>query len=646
MSTFRKLPLNDSYYLWAVTVGDGAIPFEHRELTGVEELGSPSRFDLVVFCPDAVSAPDVLGKPCSIQLENDLGSRTVAGIVTRFSASATTNPREGRRYRLAVRSSLELGHLGRRTRIYQDATVPDIVERLLAEGLYDRSALRRRLTGTYTPRRYLVQYAESDAAFVRRLCEDEGLYFRFEAKDGVESFHLEDTSSSADAPLAEPLTVRDASGTRGTRATAWDLRQALTRRPGKVTLRDFDPDKPALLLEGVATGHQVASEEKVEVYEAPGRFRDAAQGAARARLRLESLRASAEACSFTTLAPTVYPGCLVTLEADAAYVGTADLLGDVFVTRVSHRLTRGGEASSATVTAIPKGTPFRLPRVTPRPRIAGVHTALVTGPPGQEIHTDAAGRVTVSFHWDREGPRDDGSSLPIRVVQANVPGSLATPRVGWEVLVAFEDGDPDRPFVMGRVYNAKQPPPQSLPANKTVMSLGTFSSPGAGTKNELRFDDGAGREHVAVDAGFGLHTSVANNRMVQVVKVEELTVGGSQTIQIGAKQAVSVTQAYFVDVASQTASVGASQSIYVKGDIGVSVDSETVMVGGALLEKVGNPVAGALNLAKSAALAGVGQLGVAGMVVSTAAGIGLAVADRQRVAQNSLYVNFSETPSQ
>jgi type VI secretion system secreted protein VgrG len=609
----------------ALTVGDGTIPFECRELLGEERLGEPSRFDVVAFSAQPVLIDDVLGQPCSIRIENQHGGRTVAGVVTRFSAVATSNPTAGRSYRLAVRSKLELGTLGRRTRVYQKKSVVDVIKQVLAGGIYDPAAVVVRTSEAHAPREYLVQYEESDADFIRRLCEEDGLYFRFEAADGVESFHLEDTSSAADAALDDPLTVVDAGGLRGTRACAWDPSLAIQRRAGKVTLRDYAYATPAVLLEGVAVGSIAAAEEAVEVYEAPGRFASASDGEKRAKLRLQSLRCDAETIGFSTSATSTFPGSVVTLEVDPGFSGAARPEGELFVTSVSHRFRLGGDEYAIAVRAIPKDVPFRLARVTPRPRIAGVHTAVVTGPSGQEIHTDAQGRVTVRFHWDREGPLDDKSSLPIRVAQPNTPGSMLIPRVGWEVLVVFEDGDPDRPVVMGRVFNAKQPPSQSLPANKTVTSIGTFSSPGGGTKNELRFDDAAGREHVAIDAGFGLTTTVANNRVAQVAKVEELTVGGSQKVTVGANQKVAVTQAYLVDVASQTASVGGVQKIYVKGDMGVSVGSETVMVGGALLEKVGNPVAGAAAFAKSAALAGVGQLGVAGMVVSQAGGLAMAV---------------------
>ena len=104
-----------------------------------------------------------------------------------------------------------------------------------------------------------------------------------------------------------------------------------------------------------------------------------------------------------------------------------------------------------------------LPRVTPRPRVEGTQTAVVVGPPGEEIFTDKYGRVKVQFHWDREGKHDNTSSCWIRVVQpasGASSGSLVIPRVGQEVVVAFEEGDPDRPIVIGVVYDSTQP---SLP---------------------------------------------------------------------------------------------------------------------------------------------------------------------------------------
>ena len=237
------------------------------------------------------------------------------------------------------------------------------------------------------------------------------------------------------------------------------------------------------------------------------------------------------------------------------------------------------------------------------------------------------------FGWDRDGPADHNSSRPIRVSQPNTPGSMVIPRVGWEVFVAFEDGDPNRPYVVGKTYNGKQLPPFPLPANKTVTALQTRSSPGAGGQHSIHFDDAAGRQHVRIDATFAKTTTVANNMHTQTAKVEVRTVGANLTCEVGAEEDVSVTQAMIIEVASQHASVGGVQSIHTKGDQTTKTGSELVAVGGALLEKVGNPVTGALNLGKAVALAGVGllgdklgkigQLGIFGKIASKAVGWGL-----------------------
>jgi type VI secretion system secreted protein VgrG len=192
---------------------------------------------------------------------------------------------------------------------------------------------------------------------------------------------------------------------------------------------------------------------------------------------------------------------------------------------------------------------------------------------------------------------------------------MLLPRVGWEVLAAFEDGDPDRPYIVGRTYNAKQVPPFSLPGNKTVTAIGTFSSPGGAKQNQIRFDDAAGRQNVSFGAGFGKSTSVANNMVTQTVKNEALGIKASQSRTVGATEDVSVTEAYVSTLGSQSGTVGGSQKIYVKGDMTVGVGSETVLVGGACLEKVGNPVAGAKALGKAAAMQGAGALGAVGGAV-------------------------------
>ncbi len=193
-------------------------------------------------------------------------------------------------------------------------------------------------------------------------------------------------------------------------------------------------------------------------------------------------------------------------------------------------------------------------------------------------------------------------------MQPNTPGSMLIPRVGWEVLVAFEDGDPDRPYVLGRTYNAKQPPPFPLPANKTITALSTVSSPGGAKQNAFHIDDGAGRQHMVWNAGFAKTTTVANNMVTQTVGFEAHGVKGSQTWSIGGNQTLSVQNALMVSVGSQSASVSGMQKLLIKATGSTSVGSEAVLVGGALIEQVGNPATGAKAFAQAAVLAGVSEI--------------------------------------
>jgi type VI secretion system secreted protein VgrG len=585
-----------------------------------ERLGEPLAIELAIVSADPIEVRSVLSQPCAVRVEVGPSARTLCGVVTRVSALATARVDDVRRYRVTVRSGLAVLEHRRRSRVFQHLPVPAIVERVLAEGGYPASAVRTALQEEHPPRAYVVQYDESDAAFVRRLCEEEGLYFRFEAGEDEEVVVLEDTSPSAPPALDGPLPVVDESMLSSRSLVAFGCGSARERAPGTVTARGYDHEHPSAALEAVALGGG-ASERGVEVYATPanGALRDdPARNAARL---LESLRAEAATVSFRTTAVALAPGLSVTLACDDGLPGTARPDGKYLVVGLDHRWSRTSDRYALEVRAVPLAVPYRLPKRTPRPRIAGLHTAVVTGPPGEEVHVDDQGRVRVRFPWDREGPSDHGSSLPIRVVQPNMPGSMLLPRVGWEVLVLFEDGDPDRPLVLGRTYNAKQPPPHSLPANKTMTSLATASSPGGKKENALTFDDGAGRQQFAIGAGNDKSLTVGGSMVAQTAKNESHGVSGSQSRSVGASEDVSVGQAYAVAVGSQSASVGGTQRLYVKGNFAVGVGSESVAIGGALLEQVGDPASGAANLAFAAALSGAAAQGAAGGLFAGAVGL-------------------------
>lgn len=581
-------------------VADVDVRFECRALRGREALGEVLRLEIEVVAAEPVDAQRMLRKPCEVLIEADVGERVVHGIVVRVVAMATAQAESARRYEVAVRSAVHRLALRRRTRVFQHLTVPAIVQAVLHDAGFDGQTYSSALTSSYDEREYVVQYAEDDLSFLRRLCEEEGLYFRFEPRGGFDAFVLEDSSRHATPAGAGPLPLVDDAALAAGRAIAWEWSERRGRRAGRVVLRDHDHQHPAALLEGrAAAGSDV--EQGIEVYEAPGRFLREPDGAARARTLLEAHRADSRTIQIRTTELALAPGLSFELKAlgwdAAAHVPD----GQHLVVSLDHEWRADAPRYEIGVTAIPADVPYRLPRRAPRPRIAGLHPAVVTGPKGEEIHVDAAGRVRVRFFWDREGPTDGGSSLPVRVMQPNLGGAMLIPRVGWEVIVAFEDGDPNRPVIVGRAYNARRPPPFALPVNKTVTSLASPSSPGGRCENAIHFDDAAGRQHMSWSAGSGKTTVVANNMVTQTVGNEVCAVG-SQTFTIGGSESLSVKAALGTSAASQSLSVGGSQTVRVTADMGISTGSEAVSVGALLFERVGDPIKGVIALAEAAAI--------------------------------------------
>ncbi|MCC6524046.1 MAG: type VI secretion system tip protein VgrG [Polyangiaceae bacterium] len=584
-------------------------------LDGEERLGEPCAFTLEVTAPEPLDPPALVGAPAAILLGGSFDARVVHGIVVSLTALATSQAPSVRRYRLTVRSPAHLLTLRRRSRVFQDKSVPQIVRQVFEDAGLGGEAYREALCASHPPRRYVTQYDETDLDFVRRLCEEEGLYFSFEPGEGRDAFLLEDSSTMAPKAQDDALALVDASGLGADAPIAYEAKVARSRRPGKVRLRDYWHEQPGVDLEAQAEAGSDA-EKAVEIYRAPFGYGSPAEGKRLAGLYLESLRASALAFTFKSTLLALRPGLRQALEVDAGYAGSARPDGECFVVAVRHRFRTGDRERVFAIEAIPGAVPYRLPRVTPRPTIAGVASAFVTGASGEEIHTDDLGRVKVRFHWDREQPFDDKSSLPVRVLQPNLPGPQLIPRVGWEVMVAFEGGDPDRPYVLGRVYDGKWPPPFALPANKTMTALGTVSSPGAACANIFHIDDAAGKEHMVWGAGFDKTTTVANNAVLQTVGFEKLSVTGSQTRTVGANENISVKNAFLETVDSQSISVAGKHDVLVKAAATCKVGSEKVAVGGALVEQVGNPVDGLKGFAEAAVLAGVGQIPGVGTVLS------------------------------
>ena len=220
------------------------------------------------------------------------------------------------------------------------------------------------------------------------------------------------------------------------------------------------------------------------------------------------------------------------------------LLGRQDECRQSLREAGGGIKSA--FSAVDSKQPFRPARATRKPVVEGPQTAIVVGQEDQEIWTDQYGRVKVHFHWDRWGAYDENASCWVRVAQVWAGtgwGGIHIPRIGQEVIVDFLEGNPDRPIITGRLYNADNMPPYELPTNQTQSGIKSHSTKG-GTQdnfNEIRFEDKKGEEELHIQAEKDMTTLVKNDQSTTVQANRSAGVTGNDSVSVGGDRSVSVT---------------------------------------------------------------------------------------------------------
>jgi type VI secretion system secreted protein VgrG len=201
----------------------------------------------------------------------------------------------------------------------------------------------------------------------------------------------------------------------------------------------------------------------------------------------------------------------------------------------------------------------------------GAQTAVVVGPSGEEIHTEKNGQVKVQFHWDRLGQQDENSSCWIRVSHPWAGkgwGSVSIPRIGQEVIVDFLEGDPDRPIITGRVYNAEAMPPYGLPDAGVVSGVKSATHKGSGY-NEMSMNDTAGKEKVTIHAQYDMGTTVEHDDSLTVHNNRNITVDGTHTETIKKDTKITVSEGNL----NTNIATGKSDE-YVKANKGTKVDGE------------------------------------------------------------------------
>jgi len=512
--------------------------FKVLSFDGVEQISQPYRFELVLVSerPD-LDIETLLQQPAFLSFAGQ--DKGIHGLIHRVAQGDA-----GKRLtRYHLRIVPHLFYLGLRInqRIFQHLSVPEIIAQVLGDHGMQSDAYRFQLNSEYAPRDYCTQYDETDLHFVQRLCEEEGIHYHFEHTTDNHLLVFGDDQTSFPR-LPRPTAYTQDSGLVADEQVIKRFALRMETRPSRVTRRDYDFEKPHLLMEAAHQAEQPIEGEEpppplpdLEDYDYPGLFTERARGKHLAKRTLERHRSDYRLAEGKSDVPSLISGHFLTLsdhpradwndlwlitgirhEGKQPQVLEESVTSDV---RAEDGFTQGYRNQ---FTATPWDVPFRPQLNHPKPKVLGSQTAVVTGPAGEEIHCDQYGRIKVQFHWDREGQADEQTSCWLRVSSSwagNQYGGIAIPRIGMEVLITFLEGDPDQPLVTGCLYHKGHPTPYELPAHKTRSVFKTLSSApggGGGGYNELRIEDKQGEEQIYLHAQRDWDENIENDQKIRV----------------------------------------------------------------------------------------------------------------------------------
>ncbi|MBV1856981.1 MAG: type VI secretion system tip protein VgrG [Nannocystaceae bacterium] len=540
-----------------------------RRFELVERIDHPYEATAELVSEDLdLDVRSLLGARATVELDRPgVTARALGGVVTR-SEYVTTRNRQ-LTVRVVVEPSLALLRYSIRRRVFADLTLPEVLEAVAGPafashgGAWEFSPISTELE----PEDYRVQWGESDLDFVLRLLSEAGLCLlhgvgddetqtlyvltdanaalpgvgmdaslRAESKPWPVSFEPE-AEEQADEPSVQYLGRWDGMHAQGTSVTARNWKDAgATRFETRIELGD-EPGR-----QGHMWRHHPARLDE-------GKNSDSAHvnnTEAWATRLLEEQRAGGTQVSGSSNIADLAAGATFELQGhphvdlDQGYAVLSVVHQADFpeVDLDAHGQDRLPTYTNRFVAAPLNASPVRPP-LRPKPRASGIESATVVGPQGEEVHTDALGRVQVRFHWD-DAP---SQTCWLRVISPWAgPGYGASfiPRVGMEVVVGFLGSDPDRPVVTGCLYTGTNMPPGALPQSKTCTVLRTQSSPGGEGFNELRFEDAAGSEEVFLHAQRNQRTVVKAAQSTQVGATRSLSVGRDSTRTIGGNETVRI----------------------------------------------------------------------------------------------------------
>jgi type VI secretion system secreted protein VgrG len=604
-----------------------------RSLNGFERLSTPFEYRITALAPGGdVDLDGLLGEVCTLSTQTSPSERRYFhGRCAQIGFLG--NEDGGLVYELTIRPDFWFLSRNRNCRIFQNLSATDIVSQLLQERGITRFTLK--LENGFPPqRRYCVQYMESDFAFISRLLEHEGLHYFFRHDQSGHEMIIADSNAAHDQipghddiPYYPPNNVTDRERSH---VDEWSAQHSVAA-PASTKATDFFHEHPQPMKSTKQTDSAYTGD-NADMQIHPAGYEDTSYGDKLAQFRLDAERALRAYATSSGNAIGLQPGCTFTLRNHPhTSQNRTHLVVESRIHLEADYYTSGGglgagQPERIDLVTIPSDRVFRPLLTTPRPRIPGTQTALVVGKSSEEIDTQDLGAVKVSFHWDTYSRKNETSSCWVRVGQTwagSSWGSLFTPRIGMEVLVEFIDGDPDRPIIVGCVYNGENAPPYGLPGAKTRSTIKSNSSKGGGGFNELRFEDKKGSEEIYIHAQKDQNVEILNNLSTTIGNTETRSVGTSRTTTIGTNESKTVGANESKTVgASESLTVGATQSETIGASRTATIAlSDSLTVGVSRTTTIGAADSTTIGGVNSVSVGAAMSLNVGGALAITAGGV-------------------------
>ncbi|WP_201586327.1 type VI secretion system Vgr family protein, partial [Psychrobacter sp. HII-4] len=513
------------------------------ELNGFEGLSMLYEYRLTLTSKNPnLAATDIIGQTIAVTIDTKSGERVLNGLVTDFGyLSEDEDEQSYHLYTCIMRPNM--WYLTQRydSRVFVDKDILEITRTILDEFGFPYEI---QCQNHYRKYGHSTQYQETSFAYLNRLFEQEGLYYYFAHTDGNHTLIIVDDNSAHPPIQGQPFIPYHSAVTPGTPdqnyIDEWQQTDRLATKTVNVNDHNYQTANRKLSYQGETHGLGGINTEHYDFYTNFSSKEDAPHYQ---QVRAQDYNAQSKRISAAGNVLTIAPGHTFALTRHPHDAANTEHL----IIYAEYELKEAGYASGTEqshyrirFSAIPLTYQYRAPRVTPKPQIIGTQGATVTGPAGEEVHTNDYGDIKVQFHWDRYGPKNQLSSDWIRVAQGSAGGSFGsinTPRIGEEVLIDFINGDSDRPIVIGRLYNSANPPPWGYPqaAKKSGIKSKSFNSP-LENYNELMFNDDAGFELVNLQAQRDLNSLVKNDETRRVNRDRTTTIDKDETVTVHGKR--------------------------------------------------------------------------------------------------------------